>query len=112
MSSKQGYDGYASAASKSINDSSELANEVEAASKQLISAIKEKAVFLIGGNGGSAAMADHMTGELIGRFNKERKPLPAMCINCGTSAITCISNDYGYEDVFVRQLAEIGRAHV
>ena len=52
-------------------------------------------------------MADHMTGELIGRFDKERQPISAMCMNVGTSAITCISNDYGYNNLFVRQITAL-----
>ena len=71
-----------------------------------------KKLFLLGGNGGSASMADHMTGELIGRFDKERQPISAMCMNVGTSAITCISNDYGYNNLFVRQITAFDTSKV
>lgn len=60
-------------------------------------------VFLAG-NGGSAADAQHIAAEFTGRFVKERKPLPAIALTTDTSALTAIANDYGYAEVFVRQL--------
>jgi D-sedoheptulose 7-phosphate isomerase len=62
---------------------------------------------LAAGNGGSAAEAQHLTAELVGRFEGERPPLPAIALHGDTSAITAIGNDYGYEEVFARQV----RAH-
>lgn len=56
------------------------------------------------GNGGSAAAAQHMAAELTGRFLKERDPLPGLALTTDTSALTAIANDYGYEQVFARQL--------
>ena len=62
------------------------------------------------GNGGSAADAQHIAGELVGRFTRERKAIPAMALNTDTSIITSIANDYSYEDVFKRQVeAHIGK---
>lgn len=63
------------------------------------------------GNGGSAADAQHLTAEFTGRFFLERKPLPAIALNTNVSAITAIANDYGYNDIFLRQtqaLAQTG----
>lgn len=60
---------------------------------------------LLFGNGGSAADAQHIAAEFIGKLNRERKPLPAVALTTDTSALTAISNDYGYEAVFARQLA-------
>jgi D-sedoheptulose 7-phosphate isomerase len=62
---------------------------------------------LAAGNGGSAAEAQHLTSELVGRFEGERRPLPALALHADTSAITAIGNDYGYDEVFARQV----RAH-
>lgn len=59
---------------------------------------------LLAGNGGSAADAQHIAAELTGRFVKERKALPAIALTVDTSALTAISNDYGYERVFERQI--------
>jgi D-sedoheptulose 7-phosphate isomerase len=56
------------------------------------------------GNGGSAADAQHLAAELVGRFRRERKPLAAFALTGNSSAITCIANDYSYDDVFARQL--------
>lgn len=57
------------------------------------------------GNGGSASDAQHIAAELIGRFKCERHPLPAIALTTDTSALTAIGNDYGYEEVFSRQVA-------
>lgn len=56
------------------------------------------------GNGGSAADAQHIAAELIGRFKKERKAIPAIALTTDTSILTCLANDYGYESVFSRQV--------
>jgi D-sedoheptulose 7-phosphate isomerase len=61
-----------------------------------------KAIFF--GNGGSAADAQHLAAEFVGRYLRERKPLPALALNANSSAVTAISNDYGYVEVFARQL--------
>jgi D-sedoheptulose 7-phosphate isomerase len=61
-----------------------------------------KAIFF--GNGGSAADAQHLAAEFLGRYLRERAPLPALALNTNTSAITAIGNDYGYEHTFSRQL--------
>jgi D-sedoheptulose 7-phosphate isomerase len=59
------------------------------------------------GNGGSAADAQHIAAEFTGRFYHERKPLPSIALTTNTSCITAISNDYGYEQVFVRQIQSL-----
>ena len=56
------------------------------------------------GNGGSAAEAQHFAGELIGRFRDTRRPLPAVALSTDPSVVTCIANDFSYEDVFARQV--------
>ena len=56
------------------------------------------------GNGGSAADAQHLAGELVGRFKRERRPLPAKSLSADPSAVTCIANDYSFDDVFARQV--------
>src|SRR5690606_29499563 len=55
------------------------------------------------GNGGSAADAQHLAAELVGRFRRERRPLPAVALTTDASTLTCIANDYAYEEVFSRQ---------
>ena len=60
------------------------------------------------GNGGSAADAQHIAGELVGRFKKERKAIPAISLSTDTSILTAIGNDYGFEKVFERQIEALG----
>lgn len=61
------------------------------------------------GNGGSAADSQHLAAELTGRFIKDRKPLAAVALSTDTSALTCIGNDYSFDEVFARQVAGLGR---
>ena len=61
------------------------------------------------GNGGSAADAQHLSGEMIGRFKRERRPLPAVTLSTDPTVLTCIANDYRFDDVFSRQLAALAR---
>jgi D-sedoheptulose 7-phosphate isomerase len=65
---------------------------------------------LLFGNGGSAADAQHIAAELVGRFMDERRPLPAIALTTDTSALTAIANDYGYDEIFARQVRALGRA--
>lgn len=62
------------------------------------------------GNGGSASDAEHLVAELVGRFEGERRPLAGIALTAGSSAVTAISNDYGYEQVFTRQIEALGSA--
>ncbi|MFH7600422.1 SIS domain-containing protein [Streptomyces racemochromogenes] len=64
---------------------------------------------LAAGNGGSAAQAQHLTAELVGRYRRERPPFSAIALHAETSSVTAIGNDYGYEQVFARQVAAHGR---
>lgn len=64
---------------------------------------------LVCGNGGSAAESQHFASELTGRFQRERRGLPAMALTVDTSALTAIANDYGFERVFARQVEALGR---
>jgi len=64
---------------------------------------------LVAGNGGSAAEAQHLTAELVGRFLAERRPLSAICLSAETSSLTAIVNDYGAEEMFARQVEAHGR---
>src|SRR5215472_17633286 len=65
---------------------------------------------LLAGNGGSAADAQHLAGELIGRLNYDRAPAAALALTTDTSILTAIANDYGYERVFERQIIGLGKA--
>ncbi len=81
----------------------------EAWGAQLARRLDEGARLLAVGNGGSAAEAQHLTAELVGRFEDERRPLSALCLHGDTSALTAIANDYGAEVAFARQVRAHGR---
>ncbi len=83
------------------------ANSIETISDMadtIIASLEQGGCVYICGNGGSAADAQHIAGELVGRFLKERKGLPAIALSTDTSVITSIANDYSYGDIFVRQV--------
>ena len=61
-------------------------------------------------HGGSAADSQHLASELTGRFIKDRRPLAAMALSTDSSALTCIGNDYAFDEVFARQVAALGRS--
>lgn len=83
---------------------------LKAASDALISAYRAGHKALFFGNGGSAADAQHLAAEFLGRYLRERNPLPALALNANSSAVTAISNDYGYDQVFARQLEALATA--
>lgn len=75
----------------------------------IIRSLKKGGKVILFGNGGSAADSQHIAGELIGRFKKERAALPAVALTTDTSIITSIANDYGFECVFARQIEGLGK---
>lgn len=75
----------------------------------VVSVLKSGGKVILFGNGGSAADAQHIAAELVGRFTQERKALAAIALTCNSSNLTCIGNDYGFEQIFVRQLEALGK---
>lgn len=75
--------------------------------RELLQRLDSGQRLLVAGNGGSAAEAQHLTAELVGRFDGERRPFSAIALNAETSSVTAIGNDYGFDEVFARQV----RAH-
>lgn len=71
--------------------------------------IKNGGKLLIAGNGGSAADSQHFAAEIVGRFVKERKGYPAIALTTDTSILTAVGNDYGYDDIFSRQIEALGK---
>ena len=82
----------------------ECLDAITAGADALVSAYRagHKAIFF--GNGGSAADAQHLAAEFVGRYLRQRDPMPALALNANSSAVTAIGNDYGYDQVFARQL--------
>ena len=81
---------------------------LEAAAKECIACFQRGNRMLLAGNGGSAADAQHIAAELVGRFAFDRPGLPAIALTTDTSILTAISNDYGYDSVFARQVQALG----
>lgn len=87
-----------------------LEAEVNTAAELATRSLAEDHKLMFCGNGGSAADSQHLAAELTGRFVKDRKPLAAMALSTDSSALTCIRNDYSFDDVFDRQLRGLGHA--
>ena len=78
--------------------------QLDKASKLLIETYRNNGKILLAGNGGSAADCQHIAAEFMGRLNFDRDPLPAISLTANTSNLTCIANDYGYDEIFTRQM--------
>jgi D-sedoheptulose 7-phosphate isomerase len=87
----------------------EVVSAMATVSQILIEAIKKGNKPLLFGNGGSAADAQHIAAEFVGRFAFNRPALPALALSVNTSAVTAIANDYGFDLVFARQIEALGR---
>ena len=87
----------------------QLGEPVERAGRLIVESMRAGGKLLACGNGGSAADAQHFVAELLGRMGPERRSLPAMTLSVDPSAVTAIANDYGYENVFARQVDGLGR---
>ena len=85
-----------------------LEADIERTAALLAGALGGGRKLMLCGNGGSAADSQHIAAELTGRFIKDRRPLAALALTTDTSALTCIANDYSYEDVFARQVTGLG----
>lgn len=77
---------------------------------EVLQCLKNGGKLLVMGNGGSAADSQHFVAEFVGRFLRERAPLPAIALSTDTSIITSIGNDFGFEYIFQRQIAALGRS--
>lgn len=86
-----------------------LAQPTAQAAELLFNTLANDGKFLICGNGGSAADAQHFAAEMTGRFEKERMELAAIALTTDTSALTAIGNDYGFEHIFSKQVRALGR---
>ena len=82
--------------------------DIDAAGRLIWEALKAGNKILLCGNGGSAADAQHIAAELVGRYEQQRRAFPAISLTTDTSALTALANDYGYEEVFARQVEALG----
>lgn len=82
-------------------------DEIEALCCVVVNRIHNGGKILFAGNGGSAADCQHLAAEFIGRFKKSRGPIPAIALTTDTSILTAVGNDFGYENVFLRQVSAL-----
>ncbi|HEX4920379.1 MAG TPA: D-sedoheptulose 7-phosphate isomerase [Candidatus Bathyarchaeia archaeon] len=92
-----------------LHSSPELVATVAKVSEIFVNSIEQGNKALLFGNGGSAADAQHIAGEFVGRFAFDRPALPALALSVNTSCVTAIGNDYGFDVIFSRQIEALGR---
>ena len=86
-----------------------LMTAIEVSTEAILASLREGGKVILCGNGGSAADAQHLAAELIGRFYLDRRALPAIALADNVAAVTAIGNDYSYEDVFARGVQALGQ---
>lgn len=88
----------------------EILKAIQDAANHCISALKNGKKIILAGNGGSAADAQHIAAELVGRFETERAGLPALALPTNSSTVTAVANDYSFDNIFRRQVQALGQA--
>ena len=83
-------------------------SDIEKAAELIIEKIKKGGKVIFFGNGGSAADAQHLSAELVGRYKRKRKPLPSISLATDTSVITAVGNDFSFNEIFSRQIEALG----
>jgi D-sedoheptulose 7-phosphate isomerase len=86
-----------------------LSGEIERAAAHITKSVEAGSKLMLCGNGGSAADSQHIAAEFTGRFVKDRRPLAALALSTDSSALTCIANDYSFDEIFARQVIGLGR---
>jgi D-sedoheptulose 7-phosphate isomerase len=94
---------------RALNDFEPCIDVADAWGRRLASVLTAGGRLLAVGNGGSAAQAQHLTAELVGRYRHDRPPFSALCLSSETSSLTAIANDYPIEELFARQVEAHGR---
>ncbi len=93
-----------------IQAATPLAQPISQAADLMFAALSNGNRILACGNGGSAADCQHFAAQLVGRFERERLPLPALSLSTDTSILTAVGNDYGFHDIFAKQVQAFGQA--
>lgn len=93
---------------RNFEELSKCAPDIALAAELMVKAVAAGCKVMFCGNGGSAADAQHLAAELMGRYLRERRPLPSMALTVDTSALTAIGNDYSFADIFARQVEGMG----
>ena len=95
---------------KTLQSLSTIRPAIDQAGRLIVDTLHRDKKLLVCGNGGSAAEAGHFSTELVGRYQKHRSSLPAIALSADGSLVTCIGNDYGYDQVFSRQISGLAHA--
>jgi D-sedoheptulose 7-phosphate isomerase len=95
---------------QTLLEDKQLLAQIADVAREFVKALGSGHKILLFGNGGSAADSQHIAAEFVGRFQMERTPLPALALTVNPSAVTGIGNDYGYENLFARQIQALGAA--
>jgi len=85
------------------------ADQIVKVAALIVAGIQSEGKILLFGNGGSSTDASHIAAEFVGRYDRDRAPLPALALGTDMAAITCIANDYEFADIFSRQISALGR---
>lgn len=92
-----------------LQDLTKFHEQIEAVAKHLQEAFDKDHTVFVAGNGGSAAEAQHLSDEMVGRYKNNRRPYPVIALTADGAVLTCIGNDFGYEHVFARQVQALGK---
>lgn len=92
------------ASADSVLDNQHLSSDVQAAAKKILDCFNSNGKILICGNGGSAADAQHLSSELLNRYDRDRKELPGISLCTDGSTLTSIANDFSYDEIFAKQI--------
>lgn len=95
---------------QAIESAGAMSGDIERAATMLVECYRSGGKALFCGNGGSAADAQHLACELVGRFLKNRRGLPALALHANTSTLTAVGNDFGFEETFAREVEAFGTA--
>ena len=104
------FSSYCAEVEAAVRDLPDESETIEQALDWILDALRAGRKLLVCGNGGSAAGAQHFAAELMGRFRLERRPFPAIALTTDTSLLTALANDYGFDEVFSRQVQGLGVA--
>lgn len=91
-----------------LKDMSEFHRQVAVVAQKMQEAFLHNKKILVAGNGGSATLAQHLSDEMVGRYKSNRMPYPVIALTADGAVLTCIGNDFGYKEVFARQVAALG----
>lgn len=95
---------YLAGTQAALADTRRLIPQMQQAADEIVTRLEQGGTIYFLGNGGSASDAQHLAAELLGKFSMDRAPLRSVCLNTDTSVITAVANDFGYDQVFARQV--------